>query len=1000
MTTFPFLAEINNLPEARDFERARRGLDRWRAKARKTSHSTASEVSQAIADDSVGRALLGALFGNSPFLGQSILLDPTILCRLAQDGSMACLKRVLNHLKNGLDPDITSLMRRLRVARREVAVIVGVSDIANLWSIEQVTSALTQFAEEALRRAVSHLLSAAAASGDLHLPDRDTPQIGSGFVVLGLGKLGGGELNYSSDIDLIVVYDPNIAKYSGREDVQLCCARLARSLAQVMQDRTDDGYVFRTDFRLRPDSGASPLALSVQAAEAYYESMGQSWERAALIKARPVAGDLEVGDHLLADLAPFIWRKHIDFAAIQDIHAIKQQIDSHRGGGAIAVHGHNIKLGRGGIREIEFFAQTQQLVWGGRDPSLRCPATCDALRALALAGRINDATVTSLIDAYGFLRRIEHRLQMIDDAQTHSLPVNPDEVEGLAVFLGYQRPAEFPGQLLKNLQIVERHYARLFEDAPSVQPGGNIVFTGAHDEPETLANLRNIGFDDVKAVAKVVRGWYSGRFRATNSTASRQILSQLLPALLDAFAKTARPDSALMRFNNFIAGLPACTQLFSMFRACPPLLDLIAELMGSAPRLSEHLRRRPQLMENVLESDFYQPLPNADALETDVQESLEGAADFASVLDHTRRWARDREFQLGMQILSRRLEADAAGAHWSDIAEAVLRNLLRHAEQTIALTHGRVPQAGVAIIALGKLGGREMTSSSDLDMILVYKCAGGKDVSDGSSPLPASQYFLRLSQKLISGLTKLTSEGQLFKVDMRLRPSGSKGPLASEFGGFLDYHGKSAWTWEHMALTRARVVAGPIELKTLVERGIREILSLRRDQDKLATAVAEMRVRIDEEHRTNDPWNVKYVEGGLVDIEFIVQFLQLGHACDHPEILNQNLITSLTRIAKAGLVSSADAGLMIGATRLMQRVQSILRLTIGESRFGDTAPEGLRRVLARAGESADFQAVYAKLLTTQGQIRELFKKLVRDPTNMSDSLTPRRRRQTDSDRSR
>ena len=477
------------------------------------------------------------------------------------------------------------------------------AEVAGAWSLEQQTAALSRFAEAALGAALRHLLREAARKGLIALTNADQPEQDSGLIVLGIGKLGGYELNYSSDIDLIILYDPAAARVSARDGVQSFFVRLTRDLVRILEAYTGDGYSFRTDLRLRPDPASTPLAMSVPAALAYYESVGQNWERAALIKARPVAGDGAAARRFLRELQPFIWRKNLDFAAIQDIHSIKRQINAHRGGGRIAVEGHDIKTGRGGIREIEFFAQTQQLIWGGRLPELRVGPTCEALRRLAGAGRIDPAAAAQLIDDYRFLRRLEHRLQMVDDAQTHALPSDRAGIERIAVFLGYSDTEAFVADLRAHLASVERHYAELFEQAPTLAGPGNLVFTGADDDRETLRTLSQLGFAEPATVSALVRSWHHGRLRATRSQRAREILTELVPELLRIFGATPHPDAALRRFDQFLSHLPAGVQLFSLFHANPRPSgarrrdhgggSAVGRALGAAPRaprLGPHAR--------------------------------------------------------------------------------------------------------------------------------------------------------------------------------------------------------------------------------------------------------------------------------------------------------------------------------------------------------------------------------------------------------------------------
>ncbi|MFQ5984068.1 MAG: bifunctional [glutamine synthetase] adenylyltransferase/[glutamine synthetase]-adenylyl-L-tyrosine phosphorylase [Alphaproteobacteria bacterium] len=979
MEESPFLDELTALPAAADPARAERGLTHWLQAAEQEEKAQVHRFARALARDPRGRALLDALFGNSPYLRRCLLAEMGYVRRLLARGPGACLEEALGGLEGADRAPRPELMARLRTAKRRVAVLTAVADIGGAWPLERVTGALTRFAEAALQATAAHVLRAAAEAGDIELGDHDRPEAGSGLIVLALGKLGAAELNYSSDIDLMVLYDDTGVRYRGRDGCQACFVRLARELVRIFQERAPEGYVFRIDLRLRPDPGATPLAVSTEAAETYYESVGQNWERAALIKARPVAGDRARGAAFLEALVPFIWRKHLDFAALQDIHSIKRQIDARGGGRRIRVPGHNIKLGRGGIREIEFFAQTLQLIWGGRDPSLRPRATCQALRALVAAGRLEHAVADDLIGAYGFLRRVEHRLQMVDDAQTHVVPDTAEGIEAFATFMGFDGPQAFATALTERLGAVERHYGGLFEEAPALAPAGNLVFTGTEDDPETVATLRRLGFVDGAAISGAIRAWHHGRFRATQSVRARELLTELMPTLLEALGKTADPDAAFLRFNEFLANLPAGVQLFSLVYANPRLLDVVAAIMGTAPELARHLARKAALLEGVLSSDFYDSLPGADGLTHDLARALDEARDFQDVLDLSRRWTHDRQFQVGVQVLRGQTEPAAAAVNLSDIADAVLAGLKPRVEAAFAEAHGRVPEAGLAVLGMGKLGGREMSFGSDLDLIFIYDHPAQAQGSDGPRPLAVSHYFSRLSQRLLTGLTALTGEGRLYDIDMRLRPSGKAGPLATGFAAFDRYQRESAWTWEHMALTRARVVTGPPGLRRRIEAALREILTRPRDPASLAHDVADMRRRIDVEHHTEDPWKVKYVRGGLTDIEFIAQYLELSHAAACPEVLSVRTADVFRRLERAGLLEAAAASILEEAAQVMQRLQSLLRLTLGGAHLKGDVPEGLQSALARAGDAPDLKALQAKLTRLQDEVRALFDRLVEAP---------------------
>ncbi|MFO1058766.1 MAG: bifunctional [glutamine synthetase] adenylyltransferase/[glutamine synthetase]-adenylyl-L-tyrosine phosphorylase [Dongiaceae bacterium] len=974
------------MPRPASPARAAIGLERWRERTRQAGDPSLAEFGEQLAADPAGQALLAALFGNSPFLAHCAINEPAILRTFLADGGEPVCDELLARLASEAPAfdDTARLMQMLRVTRRRVALTVALADLCGQWPVETVTRQLSRFAEDALSVAVDHLLSRAAAAGDLELADPEWPSAGSGLIVIGMGKLGAGELNYSSDIDLIILYDPLAVAYRGRRSLQDFFVRLARSLVRLLEDRTADGYVFRTDLRLRPDPASTPLAISVNAAEAYYEGMGQNWERAAMIKARPVAGDRDAGRAFLGQLKPFIWRKHLDFAAIQDIHSIKRQIHAVRGHREVAVGGHNIKLGRGGIREIEFFAQTQQLIWGGRDPTLRQPATVAAIRALVAAGRVAPGAAEEMIEAYRFLRGVEHRLQMVEDRQTQTLPPDGPELDALATFLGYDRTQDFAAELLLRLGRVQDHYADLFEESPSLGGPGSLVFTGTDNDPETVRTLQQMGFADGAAISGVVRGWHHGRYRAMRSARARELLTELMPRLLQALAGTRQPDTAFAKFDEFLAGLPAGVQLFSLLAANPALLDLLAEILGGAPQLAQHLSRNPDLLEAVLSQGFFDTPPPAADLARDFAAALGQAADFQDVLDIARSWTKDHQFRIGVRILRNASDGDRAGAPLSDIAETVIAALQDRVETEFERGHGRLPGRGLAVVALGKLGGREMTVASDLDLIFIYDApedlaaAGGWDtlLSDGRRPLAPMHYYARLAQRLINALTVPTGAGRLFEVDMRLRPSGNSGPIASNLPGFRQYQEQEAWTWEHMALTRARVIAGDPALRRRIDAALQAILTRPRERGRLARDIAEMRARMAQQHGGDREWDLKHVRGGLVDVEFIAQYLQLAHAADRPEVLATNTTDAFERMAGAGVLDPGTAAALCAATRLWRRLQSLQRLTTGKRLDEASLPAGLKQAFATAGGAADFAELKQRMAEARSAVSGAFASLV------------------------
>jgi glutamate-ammonia-ligase adenylyltransferase len=955
------------------------GAERWRESTEKFADSGLGRAARELLESPRWRPLLMGIFGSSPFLTESLLSNLETVLDYAQSGPEAALAEALAALDHDCvaEAEPAAVERALRRAKQRVALVAALADLSGDWPLETVTRTLSEFAGRAVDIAALLHARRLARAGAITLKAGGLED--SGIIILGMGKLGAFELNYSSDVDLIVFYDPEKLAASEPDRLRQTMVRFTQATMQSLSTRTADGYVFRTDLRLRPDPASTPAAVSILAAEVYYETMGQNWERAAMIKARPVAADRGAGDAFLARLRPFVWRRSLDFNAIQDIHSIKRQINAQRGGSEIAVLGHNVKLGRGGIREIEFFAQTQQLIFGGREPSLRQRGTCDALRALAAAGRTPPAVCAELIESYRFLRMVEHRLQMVDDQQTHALPESTAELEAFARFAGYEAGEAFADDLLFHLRRVEDHYGHLFEEAPSLAAPGNLVFTGVEHDPDTLATIAKLGYRDPETVSSLIRGWHHGRHRAMRSARAREVLTELVPAIIAALAKSVNPDDAFRRFDTFIAQLPAGAQFFALLHANPGMLALLADIMGSAPRLAERLARRPILFDTVLSPDFYKPAPARSALEAELAAVASGAERYEDMLDAVRRWAQDRQFQTGVQFLRGVIDAGLAGAALSDIADAVIARLLPATESEFARQHGRIPGAAFAVLALGKLGGRELSATSDLDLVFVYEAPEGVEQSQGPKPLAVSHYYARFAPRLLNALAAPTAEGNLYHVDLRLRPAGNKGPLASSFQAFLQYQQRDAWTWEHMALTRARFIAGDPAFGAKVMALAREILTQPRDAERLLADVADMRRRVAEQHAARLPWQVKHVRGGLVDVEFIAQYLLLRHAHERPEILAPSIADAYGRLDAAGILPAPEAHSLAAAARLLQQVQAMLRLTVEEAFDESTATDGLKAALARAGSAASFEALKAALAGAQDRVRRAFAEIIEEP---------------------
>jgi glutamate-ammonia-ligase adenylyltransferase len=925
------------------------------------------------APDETARRLLTGAFGNSGFLVRLALREPQVLAEYFSVGADAIVDAACALALTPVAEEAQA-MANLRLAKRRAALAIALADISGAWNFHQVTGALTALADACVQGALRFLLARMAAQQNY--PERDGERLEktTGLTILAMGKYGAHELNYSSDIDLVVFYDEEKFPFRKRDDPRGAAVELAHGLVKLIAETTTDGYVFRVDLRLRPDAGATQVAISTLAALDYYESQGQNWERAAMIKARACAGDPQTGASFLAGIAPFIWRRNLDFAAIEDIHSIKRQIHAHAGHSDIAVAGHNIKLGRGGIREIEFFAQTQQLILGGRNPDLRVSATLDALAALAAHGTITAEAQSDLKRCYVYLRTLEHRLQMIEDQQTHKVPESDEGVSHVACFMGYDGADSFRAGLTQVLETVQSHYARLFEREPDLTDvRGNLVFTGVEDDPETLATLSAMGFHDAPHVSGAIRGWHHGRIRAMRSARARELLTKLLPRILAALAATPDPDAAMIQFDRFLSGLPSGVQLFSLFQARPEFLDLLARSLGSAPRLSLYLARNPSTLDALLDDDFLKTLPSRAQLDARLARQLGGG--YEEMLNGARRFAREENFRVGLQIVDGAAHADQAGPALADIAEAVINGLLPRVEDELAASAGKLPGASFAVIAMGKLGGREMTASSDLDLVFVYDVPAGVENSDGAKPLPATLYFARLAQRLIAALTTPTAAGTLYEVDMRLRPTGNKGPAAVSLKSFVDYHASESWTWEHMALTRARLVAGPEPLRSRLGHEIRRRLTTKPKPEKIRADVRDMRAKIESQYPGDSIWDLKYAPGALMDIEFIAQTLQLLHAHDRPDILDANTVAALKKLAAAGLLNAADAALLLDAAMLQQSLTQTARIALDETLRPQEATAALKALLARAGGSPDFTGLELRLAALQSQVRAVFQRV-------------------------
>ncbi|MEP3274865.1 MAG: bifunctional [glutamine synthetase] adenylyltransferase/[glutamine synthetase]-adenylyl-L-tyrosine phosphorylase [Stappiaceae bacterium] len=923
-------------------------------------------------------------FANAPYLRDLGQQDPDRLYAILTSNPADRVKQLIENAESGTEESEADLMRNLRRIKQDIALTTALADISGTWPTMEVTSALSAFADAAVRASMRFCLRDLAERGRFHPASQEDVLDDCGWFILAMGKHGAGELNYSSDIDLIVFYDPDKAPMDEAVEMPVEFVRQTKRIVKILQERTADGYVFRTDLRLRPDPGATPPAISLPAALIYYESLGQNWERAALIKARPL-GDVEAGEQFLDEIGPFIWRKYLDYAAIADVHSMKRQIHAHKGHGRIAISGHNVKLGRGGIREVEFFVQTQQLIAGGRNPDLRGRKTLEMLTRLAKTQWIEQATAEQMQEAYCFLRNVEHRIQMLHDEQTHTLPDNEEGLIRIANLMGFEKLDLFKDSLRRRLETVQTHYAELFEDEPALSVDvGNLVFTGDDDDPETLNTLSELGYRDPKAITRTIRAWHFGRYAAMRSTKARERLTELHPVLLEAFAATDNPDAALLAFDRFLSRLPVGIQMFSLLRSNPGLLRLLATIMGDAPRMAQIVSRRAHILDSVLDPAFFGAMPDRDAFVRRLERSLGDARSYEDILDRSRIFGQEQMFLIGVRVLSDTLSAGQVGKAYARLAEVMVSRLFEAAKTEMALNHGIVEGADVAVLAMGKLGGEEMSASSDLDLILLYDFPEDVKQSNGAKPLSPSQYFIRLTQRLVAALSAPTSEGTLYEVDFRLRPSGNAGPLATRLSAFVGYQAENAWVWEKMALTRCRVIAATSENFTgKVHEAIAVALSQSIEPERLRGEVIEMRVRLEKEKGSLDPWNIKHVAGGLIDLEFIAQYLQLRYGHDCPAILSTNTRTVFDKAAEQGILQSGDADILRPAIKLYQQLVQVLKLALTDQFDKENVPDGVLVLLARTGEQPDFQRLEVSLIENEQAVRAVFEKLI-GPLSLND----------------
>ena len=826
--------------------------------------------------------LLEGTAGSSPFLAGLIAKEAAWLIPALEQDPEEAFAALMRAVADGADKD---LARDLRVAKGRVALLVGLADLGGVWPLGEVTGALTRFADLAVDRALKAAIRAEVQRGKLPGQGEDDIATGGGLSVLAMGKMGAYELNYSSDIDLICLYDETRFDPDDYADARASFVRAVRKMCKTLSDRTADGYVFRTDLRLRPDAAVTPVAISMEAAERYYEAFGRTWERAAFVKARACAGDLGAGARFLDALRPFVWRRHLDFAAIQDAQDMRLRIREHKGLHAPISHlGHNLKLGRGGIREIEFFTQTRQIISGGRDPDLRVNGTVPGLIKLAEKNWITQDYADTLITDYRALREVEHRVQMIADQQTHDLPDTDEGFAQLAALAG-QTPDAYASHITDTLHRVKELTEGLYEQS---------------GEPSAEASVP-------EAFADTVSRWTG--YPSLRSPRAVEIFKRMRPALLQRLEAAARPEEALVHFDGFLRGLPAGVQMFSLFEANPQLLDLVVDVVDTAPALGAHLARNAGVFDAVIGGAFFAEWPQKKAQRQALTQALAEEDDYESALDRARIWVREWHFRTGVHFLRGLIDAEAAGAQYADLAEATVAALWPVVAKEFARKHGEAPGRGAVVIAMGSLGAARLNAGSDLDLIVIYD-GQGEEASDGPRPLATRAYYARLTQALVTAMSAPTAEGRLYEVDMRLRPSGRQGPVATSLEAFKSYQSDEAWTWEHLALTRARPIAGAGAIGEDVEAFRRDLLGRPKERVQTLSDIADMRARLAAARVAESSLAPKSGPGGLQDIELFAQTAALLQGDPQRDIMRQIVQASnvfdLTGEDQATLARAAD----------------------------------------------------------------------------------------------
>ncbi len=951
----PLVTRIVSAPEPFDRPAAERAL---------------AAVRETAAIPAEAEALLTGVFGCAPYLARLARRFPADLSAMLAEAPERRLQAELAAIAKAATAETQSALdAALRQAKARVHLLTALADLGGVWALEQVTGAITAAADAALAAAIAaHARFLGAEDG------------APGYFIVALGKQGARELNYSSDIDIAAFYDPDLMPApAGAADPGQFAVRLTKGVVASLSRQTNDGYVFRTDLRLRPDPSSNPVAVSVDAAARYYESAALTWERAAWIKARPVAGDMSAAAEFMQLFQPFVWRRSMDYAAIGEIAAIMRQIEEGGGGEDDGVAGLDIKRCAGGIRHIEFFTQMQQLLWGGREEALRLSGTLPGLAALTAEGKVEPEEAKTLAAVYRRLRDVEHRIQMLEDQPTQDIPEGEADRARLALLCGAPSREAFEAEILSITSDACAICAALFADAP--RPESPLVFEGPEPGAAALRALDELGFEDPAAAWEIISRWCAGGPRAMRSDRARVLARKLAPRIAQEIAAAASPAATLARFDEFVRALPAGVQILSMLEREPRLLADIIDVLALSPRLARELAERPDALEAFLAFDPEELAP--DVLEQRIAEEIGSAPDLEAALDRARRLTRETMFLIAMGVLRGQDTADHASDFYVTLAGALIRALLPWVQSDLRRRYGAM-EGQFAVIALGSFGASEMTVRSDTDIVMVYDASPDAE-SDGDRPLYAETYYGRLAQRFVSALTAPTAEGTLFRIDLNLRPHGSAGPIASRLSAYENYYRTEAWTWELMALTRARVVAGDPALADRLTALIREVLTRPREAPVVAAAVADMRGRLMQEKPPSGFWDLVQSPGALTDVRFTVQYLQLVCAASRPSVIKGHTRTAIAALKDAGALSRAEAAALDASAELHLDLRQILALADEGPADPENASIRLKTRLARAAGAADIDALKRRLRHVRAAARTVFETRVLNAATESGS---------------